>query len=434
MENQNYMREGLDIKRVALLMRKKLWMPVAAAVAGAIFCAGIYLLAHVVFAPAREFQSVSKLYLNFNCEPEDFNELSYNGYTWNDLMATDPILDYTMKGLPDGTERAVVAAATKAEILSDIRLLTITVTTGKPEMAAQIMEATQESLVHLGETDSLFESIEVYSTVGPQQIVWDNRTGRAAVAGAALGLCLALMVMAFYYVLDDSVYVAEDVEKRYGIPAFGVLVAGNGGKGQPFGREFAINYAYLCRGVQTVVLVGLEDREEVKEAGRILTQTLDAEASNVRQALGKGHAPSADEAGRAGAALSAKRGSYGGLGIGEGGETQGRELAPKDRAVEGIRGNGEGEAFPRLVAMGSLEEDADLFCRIREADGVVLAVRYGGRNGKRLERALGNLKKQDGKVLGAVVVHADETFLKWYYMGAKRKGGNEVGEGKTENA
>ena len=253
-------------------------------------------------------------------------------------------------------------------------------------------------------------------------------------AGAALGLCLALMVMAFYYVLDDSVYVAEDVEKRYGIPAFGVLVAGNGGKGQPFGREFAINYAYLCRGVQTVVLAGLEDREEAKEAGRILAQTLDAEASNVRQALGKGHAPSADEAGRAGAALSAKRGSYGGLGIGEGGETQGRELAPKDRAVEGIRGNGEREAFPRLVAVGSLEEDADLFCRIREADGVVLAVRYGGRNGKRLERALGNLKKQDGKVLGAVVVHADETFLKWYYMGEKRKGGNEVGEGKTENA
>ena len=51
-----------------------------------------------------------------------------------------------------------------------------------------------------------------------------------------------LLAQAFYYVLDDSVYLAGDVEKRYGIPVFGMLVEGRTGKEQPYGREFTVNY------------------------------------------------------------------------------------------------------------------------------------------------------------------------------------------------
>ena len=132
MENERYWREGIDWKRVFLLWGKRLWIFAAAALAGAVLGGGIYFVVCVLPAANREYESVSKLYLNFNCEPEDFNELSYNGYTWNDLMATDPILDSTMENLPAGIGRETVIGATKAEILSDIRLLTVTITACLP--------------------------------------------------------------------------------------------------------------------------------------------------------------------------------------------------------------------------------------------------------------------------------------------------------------
>ena len=132
MENERFMQEGIDGKRVLWLIGKKIWFFIGAVFAGAVLGGGIYLLVHLVLASQREYEAVSKIYLHFNCDPEDFNELAYNGYTWNDLMATDPILDYTMEKLPPEVDRETVIKATKAEILSDIRLLTITITADRP--------------------------------------------------------------------------------------------------------------------------------------------------------------------------------------------------------------------------------------------------------------------------------------------------------------
>ncbi len=377
MENDRYMQEGLDWKRILLLMKGKLWMAAAAAVLGVLAGGGLYLSVHLFLESEREFQSVSKIYLNFNCDPEDFSELSYNGYTWNDLMATDPILGYTMEMLPPGTDRDAVIAATKAEILSDIRLLTITVTANEPGTAAQIMEATQKSLVHLGETDQLFESIQIYSTGEPRQIVWDNRTANAAVTGAVIGGALALMALAFYYVLDDSFYVAADLEKRHGIPVLGLFVPDGTDGMQAYGKEFAVNYRYLCRNIKTAVLAGVENR---------------ADLDVIRCAMQK----AADDG----------KGSIGDRENAEAGETA------ADNATAGS---------PKLEIGGNLGEDMTLYRRIREADGTILCICYGRRNGKLLEAALSNLQKQDCRVLGAVIVNADRKFLKLYFYGRQAK-------------
>ena len=64
---------------------------------------------------------------------------------------------------------------------------------------------------------------------------------------------------------------------------------------------------------------------------------------------------------------------------------------------------------------GMPEEDTEVYARLREADGVLVAVRFGGKNGKAMERLLGNLRKQDCKILGAVIVDAKADFLRMYY-------------------
>lgn len=357
MENQRYMQEGIDLKRIFLLMRKKIWVMAAAIIAGVLLGSGIYLLVHFVFASEPEYQAVSKIYLNFNCDPEDYNELSYNGYTWNDLMITDPILDHTMEGLPSGIDRETVINATKAEILSDIRLLTITITAKQPELTEQIMEATQASLVHLGNTDQLFESIQIYSTTTPERVVLDNRVVSAAVTGAVLAFLAVLLVMAFGYVLDDSVYVQGDVEKRYGIPVIGIFTAGGSGTSQSYAKEFFDNYTYICDELEEIALASIDCEEDARNAVQTIDRILSAENKS-------------DE--------------FDNVPVG----------MPEDT-----------------------RDKKDIYEKIRWTKGVIIAIRFGSRNGKRLERAISNMKKQDCKILGAVIVEADEKFLNLYYMG-----------------
>lgn len=356
MENQRYMQEGVDVKRVFLLIKNKLWLLAVAVAAGALLGCGIYLLTMLVFAPEREYQAVSKVYLTFACDPEDYNELSYNGYTWNDLMATDPILNFTMDRLPSTVDRETVIGATKAEILSDIRLLTITITTPQPELTAQIMGATQESLVHLGETDPLFKNIEIYSTTEPALTVWDNRTVNAALTGGVIALVGVLLGIAFCYIMDDSVYVASDVEKRYQIPVLGIFTVNEPGTFQSYRNEFFANYTYLCKGIEKIALVSVDCAEDTEKADQLIDKMISAEK-------------------------------------------------PIEESL--------------FLPMAMPEEVPDVYEDIRNTDGVILTVRFGRRNGKRLERTLGNMRKQDCRVLGAVIVEADEKFLKAYYRGEK---------------
>ena len=129
MREIRYADEGMDMKKFVLFFLQKSWMLLAAAVIGATVGSVVYIAAHTVPESEREYQAVSKVYLDF--APDETGEIyqQYNGYTWNDLMATDPYMEPMLEELPEDYTREEVTAAVKAEILSDLRLLTVTVTT-----------------------------------------------------------------------------------------------------------------------------------------------------------------------------------------------------------------------------------------------------------------------------------------------------------------
>ena len=97
--------------------------------------------------------------------------------------------------------------------------------------------------------------------------------------------------------------------------------------------------------------------------------------------------------------------------------------------------NGRPEALCNPLVYGMPEEDTEIYQKLRKTDGAIIAVRFGAGNGKRMERLLGNLKKQDCSILGAVIVEPDENFLKMYYIGkgyGARKPAFQYGEGKKD--
>ncbi len=224
MTEREWRDRGADLKLMSLLLIKRIWIVIVGTALGAAVCGGIYFLCHVVYAPAREYEAVSKLYLTFAADDDGDAYQYYNGYTWNDLMGTEPILDYAMEQLTDVSDltREDVREAVTADILSDIRVLTVTVRTKDQALTDRIIRAEEASLLHFAETMVEFDKIEVIDHGVSALVVVESQTKRAVLLGAALGLFLTLFGMWIYMILDDAVYVPAQVEERFGCPVLGV--------------------------------------------------------------------------------------------------------------------------------------------------------------------------------------------------------------------
>ena len=157
--NEEYLNRGMDLKRLVLYFQKKIWMILLIVALGATIGGVSYRVLRSVKMPV-EYETVSKLYIRFGQDETGEVYQYYNGYTWNDLLDADPIMDLIMESLP-GYEREEVQAATTAEILSDIRLLTITVIGGNEKFVREIRDAVEEGLVKYADESEELQKIQV---------------------------------------------------------------------------------------------------------------------------------------------------------------------------------------------------------------------------------------------------------------------------------
>lgn len=269
-----YMDEGMDCKKILLLFIKKIWVVVFAAILGAVLGGGIYLFHNVVLSANREYRATSELYLYFATDEKGMAYEAYNGYTWNDLMSTDKILNATMSYLPDTYTEEEVIAATEADIPSDIRILRITITTSNPDMTSEIMKATNCSLVELGEREKEFTNIEVIEETEAKLVTADSRLLQAVLTGLVLVLILSLIVMMLVYVLDDRVYVPGDLKCITGLPFAGFYFTDktqddkNSGEAVLFKKlreDMELNQEYLMKENGVVDTLELNKKSSVTE-------------------------------------------------------------------------------------------------------------------------------------------------------------------------
>lgn len=260
MQEIRYADAGMDMKKLALCFLKKIWLVFLAAAVGAVVGGVIYGASHVVPESEREYRAVSKIYLDFAADETGEVYQAYNGYTWNDLIATDPILDLTMLNLSENYTREEVTAAAKAEILSDLRLLTITVTTHDPDRCDAIIYAIGQSLTELGDTAKEFKQIDVIQTTEAKLVVADSRLIQAVIVGLAAAVILALLGMMFYYVLDDRIIVASDLKQ-----VTDVLFVGYAGAGERLNGEYESNLACLKERIGAVSVLAVTQDETIAQ-------------------------------------------------------------------------------------------------------------------------------------------------------------------------
>ncbi len=206
------MYQEADVKLLLIIYMKKLYIILAGILAGAILGGALYFLCHVIFAPAREYEAVSKIYLTFGKDEDGDTYQYFNGYTWNDLITCEPILDKIMEELP-GENREEVATLISADIISDIRLLTITVRTHDMDRSNRIMEALQNSLMNFTSDREEFVSAQIIEHGQAKLVVLEDETVRAVIIGAVVGLIIAVFGLLIWIVSKDEILLPGDVRR-----------------------------------------------------------------------------------------------------------------------------------------------------------------------------------------------------------------------------
>ncbi|MBO5056389.1 MAG: hypothetical protein J6C64_08600 [Lachnospiraceae bacterium] len=373
--NEEYNKKGIDLKRMYLRFQTKAWLLLMLTMAGAVVGGIAYQVARATRMPVA-YEAVSKLYISFGADESGEIYQYYNGYTWNDLLDADPILNRIMEYVPEGISREEVAAATKAEILSDIRLLTITVEGSTEKFVREVQAAAESGLTAYADDSEEIKRIKVIRTDEPYRVFWDDKTVTACVTGAVIFAVISCLFMAFFYVLDEAIYTQEDVERKYPYKALGLIAKSQKGL-QPYARELRANITYVLGDIRSFALIDMENHCEIRK----------------------------EEVERL---LNIDKYDF----IGGDGEAGGLTWSiPKSNDDEDEEKEGEWKAIP-FNGDALAEEEC---IRIRELGGAIILIPFGEDVGRKTRRVLSLLKNQDCKVLGMVVSQADEEFLNRYY-------------------
>lgn len=222
-----YGREPLDTRLCFLRLVRKAWLVLVMAAAGALLFGGIYFIKTVVYAPAREYKAEAEFYVEYqNAVTQEQQYTFYNKETWESLIHTDVFMDEIMTQLALQTEsldsemtREEVQNAVFATLLTDVRIVHVTVTTNSSLQTMALIHSLEPAFEKFGQQQREIDKIR--AILIPQEAAFtpiDNRTGRACILGAVVFTCLTLFFLYLYVVLDTSVYLPVEFERRFGIP------------------------------------------------------------------------------------------------------------------------------------------------------------------------------------------------------------------------
>ena len=369
-----HLNEQLNRRSVYLRLAGKLWVIPVAMATGALLCFLLYTLITVTVHGQRQYRETAVYQVDFVQNEATGKAYDYyNAATWDGLIFTHPDIATTVrKELPEGMTMEAASEAVRADLVSDIRYLSVEVTTPDPKDTAQLSLAVRDGLENFGEVAKEFEDITFLSSDEPTLIVVSDRSRNAVLLGLFLGFIISAFALYLHEIMDDAIYVPEDAERRYGLPVLGVL-AGKAGENRTvlpdyLQRQLAINLEQALREKERVLILSLHGMDDAK---RILDE-LKATLSDT----------------------GAKVGGKSGM----------------DTMSQGIRCG--------FVPTGSVDDPA--FDRATSScQDVIAAIHYGEGSGARTDNLLRELDKMDFHVIGLLLVDADGEFLSRYYKVTK---------------
>lgn len=380
-----YGNEPADLKLLLIYFIKRIRYVAYFAIFGTLLFASVYYLKTFVFVQEHQYVATGELYLVYD-EDVRLDNVYINDYTWQNLVHTDKAVHHAMSMMKTDVTEEYLRGAVTAGLVSDVRFVTLTVTTEDPELSVEIAQAYQSAIKKLGEEMVDVDTVTVFTEADSAvEVLADDRTLRMACTGAVIGVILGIFIIFMQFIFDDSIYVAGQFERRFGVPVLGVCLKGKvqdinenligQRKKNPawlWNRQvIKLNYDVFTKGYKHIAVAdtSLHDKSDLpfvvlKDAKQKLEQ---------------------DEL----------------LSIGMG------EIKEEDAFYTS-------EDYT-LIKTASINEDAEGAKECAKADAVILLVQAGAHNGKLLERAMDLLLKQKCNIIAALLYDSDPFISKMYY-------------------
>ncbi len=233
MKEWPYAKEPFDTKLFLLRFLKKLWLVILAAVLGALLIGGGYYLKKVVLGGPTEYDITTTYYVEYNqFDPVTGEMFNYtNAATWKSWVVSDWFVDRAWEhaleaGLtPEtyGVDKTALKGYFTADLPSDLRIPTSTVTTPYEGLTEVLNDALQQTFMDFAAQQSEMDGIQITDETPLAVADKDIRTLRAVILGAIVGAFLAGFGLAFAIIMDDSIVIPETFTYRYGVPMLGYV-------------------------------------------------------------------------------------------------------------------------------------------------------------------------------------------------------------------
>lgn len=205
-------RQGIDSKALLVTFIRNLPQLILLAVAGAVFGSGLNLLIAFYEAGEPVYINETEYYIDFadgRLEAKDY----YNDYTWNDVIATDLILGRMIDSAGKEYDRDMVKSMLSADILSDVRYLTITVKGNREDMVSDVSNLFEKAIVQFGKEMEEFDSIKKIEDNGVQGEHQQWFSWRMALLGTIMLLFAGIFRILLRFLVGDCFYTKIDVMK-----------------------------------------------------------------------------------------------------------------------------------------------------------------------------------------------------------------------------
>lgn len=392
----DYGKEPLDIRLLVLRFLRKSPVILLAALLGAVCIGGPYFLRKVTFGPAKEYEAVTDFYIDYAVQESGEEYTYFNQTTWTQLITddvfTDKILAY-MSGakLSAGkgdfqaadpreaekesgslSEMEKTAGITKQELrgylyatmLSDTRIVTTTVTTSDPELTMKIEKALLQAMEDFGEEQKEIAGVRILQEPAEASPVKaDVRTFRACMLGVVIFVFVTVFYLLIYFVLDEGIYIPSAFERRYGVPMLGTIRSGE----LPV---LAKKLFWSGEDLREPVLVTMDEKVKLER---------------VREALEKEEIKAAQD-------------------------------ENLNRILNDLNKDGKPETGDRARREKGTEIFSEEILNTWGNKKLLLVVKAGAHNGKRIEKFLDFCKKCDLDVTAALLWEADERLIRAYEM------------------
>lgn len=214
MPTRDFDTRAVDLRRLFRQLRKRLWIVIAATLAGAMLGLCIYMIYSAVMSGNTVYRIRNDYYITFNHEDFPNGVDYYNAYTWDGILRDDPIVGAVLAEHPDIPKQEILDAVT-GEILGDYRILTVVVTGTDQNLVKEISDAYKTALPAFADRIDMLSKIEIWTDADLEVYDAYTREGNAAFLGGLIGLLVSLFAVLLYGICDDAIYSERDWVMRY---------------------------------------------------------------------------------------------------------------------------------------------------------------------------------------------------------------------------